>query len=91
MNVKFKKWIPAETVTVDGDILIKDGTGKYEEKNGILIHWGITFEECDKGIGQKTIAIIKDEEGFFHEIAPCNIKEHKISNNKYKKYPFEIL
>jgi len=76
--VKFRKFIPAEYIEEEFATKIKEGTSKMSDfiYKGILVHWGVTFVECNNGVGQQTVAIVQDDNGYFHEVHPTDMQEY---------------
>lgn len=74
--VKYRKFIPAEYP--EDTFTFKQGTNKMSDFifTGILIHWGVTFVECNNGVGQQTVAIVQDDNGYFHEVHPTDLQEY---------------
>ena len=72
-----KFWVMAQT---ENGKVIKPGF--YEEKEAILLHWGVTYEELNNGVGQYTVVFVALNDGTVHEIHPSNIRFVNEQNNK---------
>ena len=68
-KVIVKIWIPNK---IQGSKIIEPG--HYDEQNATILHWGVTYEELNNGIGQYTVVFIMLEDGSIYEAHPSNIK-----------------
>ena len=48
--------------------------GHYEESEAVLLHWGVSYEELNTGIGHYTVVWCKLPDGSVEEFHPSNIK-----------------
>ena len=82
--VKYRKFIPAEYNQKKFGLEIKEGTNKMGDfiYRGMLVHWGVAFVECNNGVGQYTVAIIQDDDGYYHEVSPTNMQEYDPHKDK---------
>lgn len=74
--VKYRKFIPAEYMEEEFATRIKEGRMSELIYRGVLVHWGVTFVECNNGVGQYTVAIVQDDDGYFHEVHPTDMQEY---------------
>lgn len=76
-NVKFKKWIPIETVKDErGNDKRVPNTGRYEDGfslNGKFHQWGLAMEDTGETVASYTIGLIEDENGVIYEMIPTHI------------------
>jgi hypothetical protein len=69
-----------------------DGTMKYAPEysnKGILLHWGVTCVEDDKGNMRYTVAIVQKENGEIIELMPESIKVDLERQGQHEQDDFE--
>ncbi len=76
-KVKFKKWIPIETMGEGALKIKKEGTNCWEtdfSNEGLFHQWGNSYEEFESGAGNYSVALVELPDGTIAEVLPSNIK-----------------
>lgn len=47
---------------------------RWDENEGVILHWGVTYEELNLGVGSYTVVYVKIENGEIKEVHPSNIR-----------------
>ena len=58
-TVEFKTWDSTE--------------GVYHTFRGTILHWGIAYDECDKGFAQYTVVFVRLADGTVMQVNPTNL------------------
>jgi hypothetical protein len=77
-QVKFKKWIPIETIKQVGTNNEQKvvGTGCWEKefsRVGKFHQWGLAMEDTGETVASYSIGLIEDENGVVNEIIPSHL------------------
>lgn len=49
-------------------------TREYEDFECEILHWGVTYEELNQGVGHYTVVWVKNKDGNVLQVHPSDIK-----------------